>query len=105
MRLPAEAKQEVQRVVDRWCDSPTDLPLIISKAEDGVWCTKALPKQRYTKVEFAAELNVHRNTFAKIEERFCLSPDSGGMYSRETVEDVKRWLRNEEDRRAPRQKH
>jgi hypothetical protein len=92
----------VAAVVNRWIEATTCVPLLLVKDGDRVKVYQAIPAERLTKAQFAAELSVSPNTFAKIEDRFGLAPDSGRMYSRETVEDVKRWLRNEETRVAPR---
>lgn len=99
MRLAEDIAEGIAVAARAWAESTTSLPLVIRKNDGGAICALALPKERYTKRELAAELGVHRNTLARYEERFGLTPDSGGKYSRETVEDLKRWLRNEEGRR------
>lgn len=99
MRLAPDIARTVAVTAQAWAESTSDLPLIIRKDAAGAVCVQALPRQRFNKGDFAAELNMSRNTFAKVEERFGLTPAaSDGCYDRETVEDVKRWLRAEETR-------
>jgi hypothetical protein len=102
MRLAAEIAEAIGIAAQRWAESTSDAPLVIRKTPDGAVCAQALPRSRYTAVEFAAELCMSPNTWRKnVKEHFCLEPDSAGGYSHETVEDVKRWLRNEEKVQRP----
>lgn len=98
MRLPLEIAEAVGIAAQKWAESTSDLPLTITKKDGGAVLAQALPRQRYNKGQFARELGMGRNTFRKLEERFGITPAAtDGCYDRETVEDVKRWLRNEED--------
>ena len=99
MRLPPDIAHSVAVAAQAWAESTSDLPLIIRKDVTGAVCVQALPRQRWNKGAVASELNMSRNTFAKVEERFGLAPSpSDGCYDRETVEDLKRWMRAEETR-------
>lgn len=99
MKLAPDIAAELGDAVRHWAESHTALPLLIEKKPNGAILRMCLPKQRYTKGEFAAELNMSRGTFSKLEKDYGLQPaKSDGCYDRETVEDAKRWLKNEEDR-------
>jgi hypothetical protein len=100
MRLAPEISEAVGVAAARWAESTSSLPLIVRKTHDGAVMTQALPQARYSKADFAAELGMDPKTFRKkVEHHFGLEPATDGKYARETVEDVKRWLRAEEQAR------
>lgn len=101
MILGPDIKEAVGVAVARWADHPTDLPLILRKAEDGVILVVGAPRSRFTKGEFAEALSVSRSTFAEIEQRLGLSPAHDGKYDAETVEWARFQLRQEEGKKTP----
>lgn len=97
MVLSDKEAEAIAVVARTWATAATGFPLIIRKVESGAVFAHALPRERFTKGEFAAALNMSRTKFAEIEEQFGMAPSpSDKMYAADTVDTIKRLLWLEE---------
>lgn len=78
--------EAVADVARAWMAAPTDLPLVLERAEDGrVLISRGIQPARMTKTAAASFLSMSRPTLDKHLKRQCVRLGSDGKLSRKAV--------------------